>query len=219
MKKPGANSAIVDESELLVAQLKKHPILAELADYAMAQGINFLVNPQSEQMIKNGTVTWMFCDFSVFSENESFILIPFDKEKQVIFPESESYQICCLAHELGHSKLKGSRFKQGQALNCPILVSRISKDFQDNCLLKELLANLQAAKLMKTVARTAMRNHAWRIMLLNLWLQCSACLRGVSEGVCPNSRLIARALRALAKSVNSAQKEIAAQLEQRRRVE
>lgn len=212
MKKFGKNRALLKESELLVAQLKKHPILAKLVDYALRCGINFLVNPYSEEMIKKGTVTWAFCDFSIFLKKGFFIFVPFDKEKQIILPESEAYRICCLAHELGHFKLKDSRFKGASEINCPIWISRVNKDWQDNCLLREILANLQAIKIMKKVAKTAMRNHAWQIILLNLWLQCSSCLKGIKEGVCPQTWLVAKALGVLAKAVKAAQQEIANQL-------
>jgi hypothetical protein len=193
--------------------------LAKLADYALAQSINFIVDPKSEQENEREKVVWAFCNLSVFSEKAFFIFVPFDKEKQVIFPKSENHQIYCLAHELGHFKLKDSRLSWANKANCPIWISRINKDSYDNCLLKEILTDLEAIKVMKTVAGVAMKNSAWQKVLMNRWLQCSACLKGIKDGVCPDSRFIGKALRALARAASSAQKEIAARLERRRMAE
>ncbi|MDP1629280.1 MAG: hypothetical protein Q8L57_01525 [bacterium] len=197
------------ESELLIKKLREHPILAKLTDYALGCGINLLVHPCFEEMVGKDYSAWIFFDFSI-QGGGCFIFIPFDRQN--IIANSIDRQIFCLAHELGHFQLKDSLAHRQIAGQCRTWRDRFAKNGQDVCLLKELFADLEATRILKEICQVAMRNHGWRVTLLNLWLQCSDCLRVISRGDCSRNRAVAKAMNGLAKIANLYKREINRQM-------
>lgn len=205
------NQTVSEESELLIEKLREHPILAKLTDYALGRGINLLVHPHSGQMAEKGHSTWNFFDFSI-QGGGCFIFIPFDRRNKAVIADSIARQIFCLAHELGHFRLKDSSVHRQIAGQCRIWGNRFAKNGEDLCILKELFADLEAMRILKEICQTAIRNHGWRVTLLNLWLQCPDCLKAISRGDCSRSRAVAKAVNGLAKIAKLYEEEISRQM-------
>ncbi|MDP1629441.1 MAG: hypothetical protein Q8L57_02360 [bacterium] len=205
------NSGVLAESKLLIAKLREDPISARLTDYALKCGITLLVHPDSEKMVQEGWNSWMFFCFPGIKE--FFIFIPFDQRRNIILPRVVNHQIFHFAHELGHYKSK--EFCCRPVQNCQIWRRRSLNDHLDICLFKELFANLEAAEILKRTAKAALKNHGWQMVFLNLWRQCSECLKEINKGGCPQRKLIAKALKVLARKIKICQRDIERQMREK----
>jgi hypothetical protein len=205
--------SVLSESELLVKKLRQNSILARLTAYALERGITLLVHPDSELMIAENRFSWSF--FNFLGEEGLFIFVPFDVQKRKILPVSVVQQIVCFAHEIGHFELRRSE-SSGAVKSCPVWLKEFAFGLQDVCLLKEILAYLEAVKLLKEICQVSVRSSGWRIALLNLWRQCSACLKAISENNCPKKQAVTEALNGLARAAKFCEKEIAAKLERQK---